>query len=504
MRNYLLQNNLRSVRILAGRRPGFTLAELVVSIGVLVLMFALAGQVFSLSIRSSGQATAVTEISQLVRDFEQTLRADLAGVQPGRSLLLIQGNPINAYWTVEGQEADTDGRPDTGYPHEPDPEREDAFGNLALPRADMLMFFTARKGASIAHAGVTAGLQQVVYGHAVLGNYVPDPNLPSGSAPAYLFQPGPDAFPADETTGYPDPLGVSRVPAEQWHLARRSVLLVPSAPPVDPAVPWADALGAPPDDLGSDRLLRGATDVIGNFDYERLVVQPGSRAPWFLPAVFPAGDPFRIFARTRLDPQPPPSLSRTLGSYFFPHCASFKVEWTLDPRSDFVAGRLDGLGEVLWFDPGDAADPLAALQNAIERADAAGDTALRDRLDNLLNQPTLHPDAARFEADANLECDGNDAMFEYSLSDRFRGKTLLQGSSETAWAELAPDRRPNLVVFGASRRRQVCHLNEPDEFEPVPEDIFPTALRITIDVYDRERRLDRPQRFVMVIPVGRP
>ena len=32
--------------------------------------------------------------------------------------------------------------------------------------------------------------------------------------------------------------------------------------------------------------------------------------------------------------------------------------------------------------------------------------------------------------------------------------------------------------------------------------LFPTALRITVDVYDRAGRLERPVRHVMTIPVG--
>jgi hypothetical protein len=32
--------------------------------------------------------------------------------------------------------------------------------------------------------------------------------------------------------------------------------------------------------------------------------------------------------------------------------------------------------------------------------------------------------------------------------------------------------------------------------------VFPAALRITVDVYDAERRLPLPTRHVMVIPVG--
>ena len=43
-------------------------------------------------------------------------------------------------------------------------------------------------------------------------------------------------------------------------------------------------------------------------------------------------------ARCELDPTPPPQLPNGLGHYFLPNCASFKVEWALDPHSDFVGG----------------------------------------------------------------------------------------------------------------------------------------------------------------------
>ena len=76
------------------------------------------------------------------------------------------------------------------------------------------------------------------------------------------------------------------------------------------------------------------------------------------------------------------------------------------------------------------------------------------------------------------------------LQDR-RGK-----EPDYAWPELAPDARPNLIVFGAARRR----FGTVDE--EVPEDIFPGALRITIDVYDNQGRLQRPMRHVIVVPVG--
>jgi hypothetical protein len=139
----------------------------VISIGILILMMALAGQVFSITIKSTGQATALTEVTQQLRVFEETLREDLRNVQPGQSVMLIQGNPVNAYWTQLGKEADDDGKPDTGYGHLRDLEREklDSLGTpvilngnevLVEPRADILMFFTARKATSFVDPSVSA------------------------------------------------------------------------------------------------------------------------------------------------------------------------------------------------------------------------------------------------------------------------------------------------------------------------------------------------------------
>ncbi len=225
MRKRLCNKDLRSLCRRPTRQRGFSLAELVVAIGILVLMFSLAGQVFNVTIQSTGQAKALTEVSQLLRAFEQTLREDLRQVQPGQSVILIQGNPVNAYWTREGKEADDDTNPADGYPHQSDPNREDDAGNMIKPRADVLMFFTSRKATSFVHPGITSNLQQVVYGHAELGEYVP-PAAPG--ADPYVYDAGLAAFPVDTTINYPSLTLPSPVPAERWHLSRRGVLLVPT------------------------------------------------------------------------------------------------------------------------------------------------------------------------------------------------------------------------------------------------------------------------------------
>jgi hypothetical protein len=57
------------------------------------------------------------------------------------------------------------------------------------------------------------------------------------------------------------------------------------------------------------------------------------------------------------------------------------------------------------------------------------------------------------------------------------------------------------VVFTATRPAPPPPAGTPAS-EPVLDPMFPGALRITIDVFDKERRLDRPIRHVMVIPIG--
>ena len=197
MRKCFFDKELRFRDRSATRRPAFSLAELVVSVGVLILLLARAGQVMSLTVKSTGQAKAITGVSQQFRAFERRLRDDLAEFHPGEMTMVIQGNPINAYWTEDAKRADGDGDPSTGYPHLADPNREDRNGDMELPRADMLMFF--------------AGQRQVVYGHADVGEYTP----------AGVFTP------LDSKT-FPDAGDDSKVfgvPAESWHLARRNVLL---------------------------------------------------------------------------------------------------------------------------------------------------------------------------------------------------------------------------------------------------------------------------------------
>ena len=481
VRKYFIYNRLRSAYGSAARRA-FSLAELVVSMAILVLMLLLAGQVFNFTIQSTGQAMALTEVAQQLRMFEETLRDDLRTVQPGQSLILIQGNPVNAYWTKNGKEGDdlVDRDPATGYDHVSDPEREDAQKNLIPPRADILMIFTARRATSYVSPAVQSNLEQVVYGHAEPAEI----DLAGKVHPSWPPPATERVFPAETIRGmeYPSPTEVSPVPAEQWHLARRSVLLLQTAaqPP---------QLNLPLSSASFERILRGEADVVGSFEYEGIVLQPSGEWPWYLPEFLndPTNPPY---ARSRLDPAPPATYANRLGHYFLPNCASFKVEWSLNPRSEFVDGRLNGSNDVFWFDPG-AVDPLAALDGETKRL-KNGRSACDSKDRSCMNLESLLTDRS-YDGSYNP---ATGFPFFYSLHDRFRGAGFPGADADYAWDQLAPDKkRPNLVVFTATRPG-------PPGGEPVPDALFPGALRITIDLFDKERRLERPTRHVIVVPVG--
>lgn len=504
----MVYQHLRSTYTPPARRPAFSLAELVVAVGILVLMMSLAGEVFNFTVQSTGQATAVTNINRQLRMLEQLLRDDLRTVQPGQSFLLIQGNPVNAYWTQDGKDSDIDNNALNGYAHIDDPQRERADGEMVSPRADLLMIFTARETSSFVSPKISSNMQQIVYGHAELGEYVP--NVTGGSnAPLYNFVPGQVAFPDDTANTYPDPTIPSPVPAQSWHLARRNILLLPTTiiagDPIELGLSWLNPPGSNGlnNGLADVRLLQGEVDIVGDFHYEKLVQMPyWKAAQWYLPKIFMRADfPYhqwdKPFARSQLDVTPPALFANRLGHYLISHCASFKVEWTLSPRSEFVAGRLDAMKETYWFDPGAVLpenngvpsiddDTLIEIQNEIDVLTGTSDPVLvmkLGRLEDLLSSRRTHTN--------------ND---KYSLANRFRSTHL---DSEN-WPPLAPDKRANLVAFVANFPSQpdAAFRPGPSVSEDVPDDMFPGALRITVDLYDRASRLDKPIRHVMIIPVG--
>jgi len=499
----------------AGRaRGGFTLAELVVAVGILALMMALAGEMFSIAVRSTGQATALTNVSQRLRMVEQTLREDLAHVSRDSSLLVIMGNPTRNYWTQAGYEADdADKDPSDGYPHVADPEREEVVnGRLRMvpPRADILMFVTQRRGVrSAVFTDVTSNAQQVVYGHALQTEYRFDATAESG----YRSEIDPnDVVPKnrfqfrgeEEMRQFPliERHEPSPVPASQWHLARRSVLLTNDAPPQQPDPDgrvWADTqlFDAAPGPDGDWPLLAGLTDVVGLFDYNGVLL-PGIPAPFHGESsqtwnrLVKGGKATDYLVRGKwarrsvLDLTPPAPIGDRIASYFLPNCASFKVEWTVDPAlyesdPENVPGR--GAGDrVLWFDSDytiDASRVYQTMKRELDRLEEVKGQAepieaqrYQRRVYQIERLRTIFADHSRlrFPPDNNGNYDDIPGLFWY----------------------------PRLVKLAGSE--PAVDVN--GDPLTVPDAVYPYALRITIDVFDENLRLDRPVRHVMVIPVG--
>ena len=232
-------------------------------------------------------------------------------------------------------------------------------------------------------------------------------------------------------------------------------------------------------------------DIVANFDFEQQVLRPGYFDPGqpllFLPHIFEppvSGAPWKSpFLRSKLDATPPPQMAKRLGHYFLPNCASFKVEWALDPRSEFVGGRLNGEKQVYWFDQGaekspaaagSNPEPLATLQKEVEALDAdpAADVSRYVRLYDLMYAPL-----------------GGRGAYKYWLHQRF------SSASDYRIQNYGSRDRTNLAVFMATRLDQ-------NGSSLVPEDVFPGALRITVELFDKSRRLERPIRHVIVVPVG--
>ncbi len=447
------------------------------AIGILSVMMLLVGQIFDLTVQSTGQATAVIEINQSLRMLEKNLREDLEGVVAERSMLAIKGIPIAAYWTAAQKEGNPRDNAGDGYPHEPDPEREDLYGpngilldgldegiglnvggppyRLERPRADILMFFTDRTTASAVYPAITPDMgmvgSMVVYGHAELGELLSDGQWDTAAMPT---------APAANSV------------AANWHLARRSVGLLDasrmalhsmgfSGLPVNPN---DVGLMAPPN-VPNELILNGRRDIIVRdkgvpgdlacrlFFKRQVLVLPECGTS--VPVLFNSID-LSWTARSKMDLTPPPAHAHRLGHYFLPNCASFKVEWGLDAKLVQPDGSVEDLNKLVWVDPVDIPNSaLAGLDDDFINDDT--------RLDWSNFQPGM---GGRFDPIAPAPTPGMPPDWTVGSTHVFLSADYDGGT------------------------------------DPAPDPYFPKALRITVDMFDRPGNLVRPIRHVMVIPVG--
>ncbi|NOX58003.1 MAG: hypothetical protein GXP29_03990 [Planctomycetes bacterium] len=421
--------------------------------------------------------------------------------------------------TLEDLEADDDGDPTTSLRRDPTREYFDGAGirRLRSRRIDMLMFFTTTPGKSYRDPSITGRLQQVVYGHAELG--VLDPVGAWRRAPLAFPQllPG-DAFDSNATAApvlIPAGGPVFFPPAQDWHLARRSVLILDQSGPftnVPPALSLDDsaaALSVSDDEVRysglaaanwirdgrRDYVINTVVDTLNSvnnptedFRYEDYVLgmtprNPASAGyevalnvddccgasgtyPNFTSNQFTTPPNFRHwivpwFARSQVDPSPPASESHRLGHFFMSNCAGFKVEWALSSPDPAVNECLELFDDTVWVDPSDVGATARLIDAKIIELNA--NPALADEL------------AACGVANAPLNVLRN--MFQDAIG---RFGSQIVGTNHLFYAK---DPNPGAV----------SSLSDP---------LFPSSLRITIDVYDSSRRLERPIRHVMILPIG--
>ncbi len=439
-------------------------------------MMALAGQIFTLSIESTNQASALIDTSQAIRNLELTLRNDLAGIDPQRSMLIIRTQPVDAYWTRAAQESDTsdnggDENPITGYIFENDPERYDPTTELPVqPRADMLLFFTSNPARSSLEPKIRSNLAMVVYGHANLGDLSTDPANPWASPPLEfpdrnILGSGVEQF--FQIDGEDAPFH-RWLPAEEWHLARRAIAII-DAPGnfvlnlLDPllALTVGDLPSSPHEQNVSDTLITGELDFIRNPDDQNGVPVPSFYQDSVLNMEATNQQISDWLRRSQLDPQPPVSLRTRLGHYFLPNCASFKVEWALSDPS------LRGQKEIIWVDPlipvltGGANIPIVELLEELDNnSQGQGIDILLGKMRSLFGPPT---------------------------TERV-GRQAVLG-------------QPHVV----DNQTHIFFPRDPANPDAIPGDpdpFFPVAIRITIDLFDSAGTMDRPQRHVMILPIG--
>ena len=253
------------------------------------------------------------------------------------------------------------------------------------------------------------------------------------------------------------------MPARQWHLARRSVLILDQAVPggaeahnLDDGAGSADPYclregrrdyvidrdpdpSPPPAPFDFGAYVRNLVANLPLTPHNDVKAIPFPTAPAYDP---PPGTLIPWFARSQMDLDPPPTQARRLGHYMLPNCASFKVEWLLE---DPVAREL---GELIWIDPIDPKGSLEALKQLTD------DYEIEPKFDALIEK---HFDPT----------DNNERFYPEEV-----------GSNHIFYANVLQD--------------DVA----------VPDPLFPRALRVTIDVYDRAGRLERPIRHVMILRVG--
>lgn len=350
-------------------RRAFTLIEMLVSLGVLAIALGVVGIVFGVTTRTVNQAAALSELQATLRQCMLQIEEDLKFIDPSESVLVLVGRTRSAaltdadlaggryYRVLTGDPNDVP----AGYKPETSPNLDspgaNGYSDYSDPRADIMAFFTKRPAATRA-PGPTASPTDpyatgarfspsfVVYGHAAEGRAERTVN---GNEATYQWTDA--ARHIDQEKNRTGGGVISVLPASEWHVARRSTIVV------DPAVEFpnnprrVDRLQdmdrllrcEPEANLPGDKSLLSYRWLQGEFSKPGYVLAspyPGSQgmtAPAMPVAAITlaenllyenAGGKANHHVATILA-DPPAELVSNLGLHMLPGCAWFQVEFLM-------------------------------------------------------------------------------------------------------------------------------------------------------------------------------
>lgn len=273
-------------------RRAFTLVEMLVALGVLIVAMAVVTTIFGISAKTAAQAQAIGQIETALNSYVSQLEADLNGIDPSQSVLVIQGRRQPAAHTEELRQAGQFWRALTGDPtvngmlsydtrfdnsqaaYPPGATPRDQYSD---PRADVLMFYTQRPLESRAPAtgafppspinpadqfqaalqrGTKVAPAQIMYGIAsyAFGN--------ADASGAYVWPPSAN----DRHIGTGNTYRISQFPLTDWMLARRQVLIedVSTGVPMNNGIPSGSAPPLVSVRQTWDRILRNYVALAGD------------------------------------------------------------------------------------------------------------------------------------------------------------------------------------------------------------------------------------------------
>jgi len=315
-----------AARIGGAALRGFTLVEMLVSLAVVSLALTVIGVVFSVTTRTTRQAAAYSEANNRVRQFVEQIEEDLRYCEPSQSLLVLVGRTQAAALTPQKLASGEYYRVLVGDPNELklgnydprfnpnlDPRGPNGRSEYSNPRADILMFFSNRPAVSYApHPAAMSPLSfayacargarfspiQVVYGHAALD----EPVFNAASGRYEWPETGRERHIEQTVDGRNVESSLSILPAVQWHLSRRQVIIQSFG-----TVPV-------PDHEHDDQFSRAATEGLARCEpYLDGGFMPGDAAYLNLPFLL------SMFGPDYFDVTPPPHGNDTDAPFHSPY-----------------------------------------------------------------------------------------------------------------------------------------------------------------------------------------